>query len=128
MELDLAGYGESHPEVKLYCAMVLGADMEPGDQALAAMISRKMPDKACSVAFAAMCWVRADATDLGVAVARTAAEETREREVGECAISCAFALESQMMPGIELGGVISAGSTIWRHSRFPMQESSGTEG
>src|SRR4051794_5846023 len=106
MEIDLSDYGESHPEVKLDRMMVLDTDMQPGDKAFAAMFSRKMPDKARSMTFAAMCGMCADGTDLVVAVerdtfaahcdqfaagshsiigahfARAAAEETRERKVG----------------------------------------------
>ena len=68
MELDLASYRESQPQIKIDGVVVFGADMKPGDQAVTAMISRKMPDKIRGVTFAAMCGMSADAADLGVAV------------------------------------------------------------
>jgi hypothetical protein len=108
MEFDLADDGKSHPEIKLDRVMVLGADVKPRDQAFAAMVSREMPDEVCSVTLAAMRRMRADAANFRVAVecdtfaahcdqvpfgshtivkahfARSAAEEARERDVGEC--------------------------------------------
>src|SRR5882757_10428083 len=68
MELDGAGYRKSHSSIKLYRMMVLGADMEPGDQAFAPMISSEMPDQACGVTSAAMRWMSTDSANLGVAV------------------------------------------------------------
>ena len=67
MELDSANFSESHPSVKLDGVMVLGADVEPGDEAFAAMILGYPPDKACGVALAAMGGMGADTTDLRVA-------------------------------------------------------------
>src|SRR5439155_4861506 len=107
MELDLAGQGESQPQIQFDGVMVFGADVEPGHQAFTTMISHELPDKTRSKTFAAMCGMRAYATDLGVAVerqtfathrdqfpagshtivgahfARSAAKEARKRERGE---------------------------------------------
>ena len=68
MELDFASDGESQLQVEFDRAMVLRADMEPGDQAFAAVISREMPDKTRSMAPTTICGVRADAANFGVAV------------------------------------------------------------
>ena len=70
MELDLAGYRESQPEIKLDGVMVFGTDMEPGHQAITTMISHQLPDKGRSKTSAAMGRMRADAADLGEAVER----------------------------------------------------------
>jgi hypothetical protein len=68
MELDSANFSESHPSIEFDGVMVFRADVEPGDEAFAAMILDYPPDKACSVALAAMGGVGADTADLGVAV------------------------------------------------------------
>ena len=97
-------------------------------QAFAAMFSRKMPDKARSMTFAAMCGMCADGTDLGVAVerdtfaahcdqfaagshsivgahfARAAAEETRERKVSECDHLVCICARERDDPGNCAGG------------------------
>jgi hypothetical protein len=44
VERDFTGLSESHSSIEVDGALVGGADMKPGDEAFAAMISHKMPD------------------------------------------------------------------------------------
>ena len=46
MELYLAGNRKPHPEIKLDGVIVFGADVKPGHQAVATVISHEMPDEA----------------------------------------------------------------------------------
>ena len=50
MEGDLADYVEPHFSIEIDGMMVVGADMEPGDESVAAVVSHKLPDEACGVA------------------------------------------------------------------------------
>ena len=68
VERDFTGLSESHSSIEVDGALVGGADMKPGDEAFATMVSRKVPDQVFRIAFAAVIGVRADSTDLGIAL------------------------------------------------------------
>lgn len=67
MQHDMTRHRESHSVIESDCMMVPGCNMEPGHDAIATMVSYKMPDNARSISFAAMLWMRAHAANLGVA-------------------------------------------------------------
>lgn len=72
MQRNPANLPESHPTIKFEGVMVCRTDMQPRDEAIATMISHQLPHEGCSVAFASMRRMRADTTDLRVAVKRQA--------------------------------------------------------
>jgi hypothetical protein len=72
MENHSASFDKAHPAIKLYGAMICGSDVEPGNEAVAAMVSDEVPDEAFRVPFATMIRMGADSADLWVPVKRQA--------------------------------------------------------
>lgn len=70
MQHNSSDLSESHPLVEFDGVLVRGADMEPGDEAIATVVSRQLPHERGGVPFTAMCRVSADPADLRVAVER----------------------------------------------------------